>query len=477
MTASPPAALQERPVPGRIPFFGHALSFAVRPQKFLETQRDLGAVTSIKLGNKNGQIVNDPTLVRELLVARTKDFIKSGPLYETSSRFVGNGLAVSEGPYHRQQRRLMQPSFRKSRIPGYHSAMREATVKMIETWQTDQTVDVWNDLSKLTVTVIGKSLYQGGFTDEMTEQIVRSVATASRGIGWRSLMPAWMHRVPTLESRDFSHAQQVLHSIADHVIADHQAHNADSQHFLTELLSARDEHGNALTDRQLRDEVVTLFSAGSATVATTLAWALHLVSERPEVGQRIHDEVVAILADGPVTADTVPRLTYTGRVVSEVLRLYPPAWLLPRVTTEDTTLGDHFISEGTLVFFSPYAIHHDPRLYPDPKRFDPNRWLPEEVAKRPRGSYVPFGAGVHQCIGNDFALFEIITALATITREWNLAKPPGAVVRPRGGRAVLEPKKLHLRVQKRVRSVPLHLSDHRDENIPRCPHNHDTPQP
>jgi pentalenene oxygenase len=473
MTTSTLNALDQRPVPGRLPFFGHALSFALRPQKFLETQRGLGAVTSIKLGSKNGQIVNDPGLVRELLVARTKDFIKSGPLYETSSRFVGNGLAVSEGPYHRRQRRLMQPAFRKARIPEYHSAMREATDKMIEAWRTGQTIDMWNDLSKLTVTVIGKSLYQGGFTDEMTEQIMHSVATASRGIGWRSLMPSWMHHVPTPESREFSRAQQVLHAVADHVIADHRANNAESRHFLTELLSARDEHGEPLSHQQLRDEVVTLFSAGSATVATTLAWALHLISQHPEVGQRIHDETVAVLADRPVTAGDISRLSYTARVVSEVLRLYPPAWLLPRVTIEDTTLGDHSIPKDTIVFFSPYAIHHDPSLYPDPKRFDPDRWLPDEVAKRPRGSYVPFGAGVHQCIGNDFALFEIITALATISREWILTKPVGAVVQPRGGRAVLEPKELQLKVHKRSVALPQLVDAQRDESQPRCPYGRD----
>jgi cytochrome P450 len=438
-------------VPGSIPPLGHVIHFGCRPLKFLASQRELAGITSIRLGVKEARIINDPSLVRELLVSRPKDFIKAGPLYDISSAFVGNGLAISEGPFHRRQRRLIQPAFRRARMPDYHSAMREAAEAMTDRWHDGKILDAWKELFRLSVAVVGNSLAHGRFSDEMTDQIVWSVATASKGIGWRSVTPvAWVRSLPTPEARRFVRAQKTLHSIADQVIAEHRTREMDPDHFLSILLAARDEEsGQSLTDQQLRDEVVTLFSAGSGTVATSLAWTLHLLSINPRAEERVHAEALDLLGGRPVTPADLPRLDYLGRVLTEVLRLYPPAWLLPRIAIADTELGGHRIPQGTHVFFSPYSIHHDPRLYSDPERFDPDRWLPERVAERPRSAYLPFGAGVHQCIGNDFAFTESLIALATIIVNWRLRQSPHAKVRPRG-RALLEPHGLMLIAERRA---------------------------
>ncbi|MFE4625568.1 cytochrome P450 [Streptomyces mirabilis] len=443
-----------RTVPGSIPYLGHAVGFAAWPLKFLSQQRALGDITAISLGPNQARIVNDPALVRELLVSRTKDFIKAGPLYDISSAFVGNGLAISEGTFHRRQRRLMQPAFQRSRMPAYHSGMQQAAETMAGRWRSGQPVDIHKNLFQLAVQVIGTMLYGDRFTDEMTDRIVWAVSTASKGIGWRSVIPlSWAHTLPTPEYRRFSDAQQALHRLGDLVVAEHRKlQDADPDHFLSMLLAARDEHGEPLSDIELRDEVVTLFSAGSATVATTLAWALHLLSTHQDVEERLHAEVVEVLDGRPVTAADLPRLEYLGRVITEVLRLYPPAWLLPRITPEDTELGGHRIPRGTHVFFSPYSIHHDPRFYPDPERFDPDRWLPEPSTGRPREVYLPFGAGIHQCIGNNFALTEATIALATIAAGWRLCRPPRAKVGTRSA-ALLEPVGLTLIARRRPAPV------------------------
>ncbi|AUY53115.1 cytochrome P450 [Streptomyces sp. CB01881] len=462
--------IKARAVPGGIPVLGHVLGFAVWPLKFLDEQRELADITAINLGPKQARIVNNPTLVRELLVSRTKDFIKAGPLYDISSAFVGNGLAISEGAFHRRQRRLMQPAFQRSRMPAYHSGMREAAEQMTARWRSGQAVDVHKDLFQLAVSVIGNMLYEGRFTDEMTDRIVWAVSTASKGIGWRSVVPAaWTHTLPTEEFRRFTRAQQALHGLGDHVVAEYRERDdTDPEHFLSMLLAARDENGDPLSDKELRDEVVTLFSAGSATVATSLAWALHLLSIHPDVEERLFTEVTEVLAGRPVTVADLPRLEYLGRVVTEVLRLYPPAWLLPRITPADTELGGHPIPKGTYVFFSPYSIHHDARLYPDPEHFDPDRWLPERSASRPREAYLPFGAGIHQCIGNNFALTEATIALATIVAKWRLRRPPRAKVGTRSA-ALLEPVGLTLVAKRRAGRTPAVAASAPAVESPGCP--------
>lgn len=432
-------------VPGGLPLLGHALDFGLHPLKLLASQQTLADITALRIGPMNVRIVNDPDLVREVLVSRPKDFIKSGPLYEISSAFVGNGLAISEGPVHRRQRRLIQPAFRRSRMPDYQSTMREAAEQMTRRWQPGQRLDIWSELFHLAVGVIGNMLSGGGFPRAKSEQIVWAVSTASKGIGWRSVTPVkWAHSLPTPENKRFTQAQSMLEGMARGVIADHRAlAEPDPEHFLSLLLAGRDDDEQPLTTQQLIDEVVTLFSAGSATVATSLAWAFHLISNNPEVEVRARTEIRDVLGSKPVTSDDLPRLEYLGRVLTEVLRLYPPAWLLPRVSVADTRLGEHHIPKDTQVFYSPYSIHRDPRLYPDPDRFDPDRWSPEQSTERSRSAYLPFGAGVHQCVGNNFALTEAMVALATIIPDWSLSSDPSAVVGIRS-RALLEPKGLVL---------------------------------
>ncbi|QEU96937.1 cytochrome P450 [Streptomyces kanamyceticus] len=444
--------MQHTPVaPGRRPLIGHSLGFGFKPLEFLDEQRATGAMTALRIGPWRARIVNDPELVREMLVSRVKDFLKEGPLYELSAAFVGNGLAISEGTHHRRQRRLIQPAFTRGRMPGYHSVMREAAEEMTGRWHEGERLNIWNDLFHLAVSVIGNMLSPGHFPREKTERIVWAVSTASAGIGWRSVTPVpWLHRLPTPEHRRFTQAQKMLHEFADEAVEAHRTRDdAPAEHFLTLLLEARDEQGEPLSAKELRDEVVTLFSAGSATVATSLAWALHLLSCDEKADERAHQEIQDVLKGEPVTSADLPRLEYLGRVITEVLRLYPPAWLLPRITHVPTELGGHTIPAGAQVFFSPYSIHRDPSLYSNPDTFDPDRWLPENNS-RSRSTYVPFGAGVHQCIGNNFALTESLIALATILPSWRLDPVPDVQVRVRP-RALLEPDGLILTARDRTK--------------------------
>jgi pentalenene oxygenase len=421
----------------------------MRPLKLLESQRPLGGVTALRIGPMNIRIVNDPDLLHEILVARTKDFVRSGPVYEVSRAFVGNGLAMSEGAWHRRQRRMMQPAFRRSRMPDYHVAMREGVEQMTGRWQPGQRIDIWDELFNLTVGIVGNTLALGSFDQEKTEQIASALRVASRGIGWRMATPVeWVRSLPTPENRRFTRAQAQLREMGRQVLAEHRERSdADSEDFLSLLLAARDEEEQPLSEQQLVDEVVMLFSAGGATSATSLSWAFDLLSKNPDVEERARAEVQEVLGGKPVTPEDLPRLEYLGRVLTEVLRLYPAVWLLPRLSVTDTEVGGHHIPKNTLVFHSSYAIQRDPKLYAEPEKFDPDRWLPDRRTGQARNTYLPFGAGVHQCIGDSYALTESLIALAAILAKWNLRRDPAARVRMRT-RGLLEPHGLTLIAEK-----------------------------
>lgn len=434
---------------------GHAIDMAMRPLKLLESQRPLGDVTAARLGPMNIRIVNDPDLLHQVLVTRYKEFSRSGPVYEISRAFVGNGLAMSEGSWHRHQRRMMQPAFRRSKMPGYHPAMLDGVQQMTGRWQQGQRIDIWTEMFNLTVGIVGNTLALGSFDQAKTEQVAAALQVASKGIGWRMAMPmAWLRSLPTPENRRFVGAQAVMREMGRQVLADHrQRVDTDPEHFLSLLLAARDESGEPLTERQLIDEVVMLFSAGGATSATSLAWAFDLLSKNPDVERQARAEVRDVLGGRPVAPEDLPRLEYLGRVLTEVLRLYPAVWLMPRLCLADTELGGHHIPKGTLVFHSSYAIQRDPRLYAEPERFDPDRWLPERRKDLARNTYLPFGAGVHQCIGDNYALTESMIVLATVLGRWSLRRDPSARVSIRT-RGLLEPHGLTLIAEQQTGANP-----------------------
>ena len=239
----------------------------------------------------------------------------------------------------------------------------------------------------------------------------------------RALSPAFVGPLLVRGNRQFRRAVGRMRAVVGKLITDWRATGVDRGDLLSMLLMARDEDGEPMTDQQAYDEVVTLLSAGIETSALALAWLFHEIGQHPEVERRVHEELDQVLSGRRVTADDVPKLTYIQQVINETLRMYP-VWILMRRTLRPVRLGGVGMPEGTEVTISPHALHHDPRWFPDPHRFDPDRWAPDRVQDVPRGAFIPFGAGNRMCVGNAFALTEMAVTVATIASRWRLVPVP-----------------------------------------------------
>jgi len=295
----------------------------------------------------------------------------------------------------------------------------------------------------LTLAIVGKTLF-GTETEAEAEQVREALSETMKGFT-RAMLPfaEFLDRLPLRRNRHYLRARNVLDSIIYRIIDERRRSGEDRGDLLSMLLRAQDEEGDGgqMTDLQLRDEAITIFLAGHETTANTLTWTWYLLSEHPDIEQRLHRELDSVLADRLPTVEDFPRLQYTEMVITEAIRLYPPAWILGRRALKDYKLGPYIVPAGAILIMSPYVMHRDPRYFPDPFRFDPDRWTPEARASRPQFSYFPFGGGPRRCIGEGFAMMESIMVLATLAQEWSLrrasdqpiALQPLITLRPRHG--------------------------------------------
>ena len=406
--------------PGRLPLLGHALSLARRPLDLVQAVRSCGSVVKIYIGIKPAYFVNDPDLIRNVLVSRAKEFDK-GPLFANARAMVGNGIATSEGELHRRQRRLIQPAFHRSRIALYTRVMSELAAARVETWRAGQVVAVNDEMADLALAIAAKTLFSVSADEEVNREVRRWLPIMMKGVFLRAILPfAFVGRLPTPGNREFNQSLVRLQQVISGIVAARRREEAAHDDLLSMLLAARDpESGEAMTDQQVHDEIITLMIGGIESTAAALSWAFHELGRNPGIEERIQAEVDAARIDQASSAEGAPRLEYTTRFVKEVLRLYAP-WLLTRRALSTLELGDVRIPAGSTVLYSPYAVHHDPRLYPDPMRLDPDRWLPDRVQAKSQTTFLPFGAGVHQCIGESFAFLEMIIVVATVTGRWRL---------------------------------------------------------
>lgn len=418
--------------PGRLPVLGHAIPLRRRPLEFLVDLPTHGDLVEIRLGPKRAYLACHPELVRQVLLdPRTYD--KGGPLFDKVRPLVGNGLFSSAWAEHRLQRRLVRPAFHPGRTASYVAVMCEEIDAVLGSWQEGHAIDLGATLHALTVRVTTRTLFSTTAGGRAVADVQHCLPIILRGIYRRMTAPVGLlERLPTRENRRFEQARRRLRAVIDETVQGCRRSGADNGDLLSTLVGARDEEsGECFTDDDLRDQVMTLLIAGTETTASVVAWAFHLLSHHPEVEEQLHDEADRIL-DGrlPVFAD-LPALDYTRRLITETLRLYPPAWLLSRMVTVETELAGERLKPGATVLYSPYVLGRNPDLFPDPDRFDPDRWLPERAASVPRGAMVPFGAGSRKCIGEAFGLAEATLALAAISTRWQLRPVPGTTIRPR----------------------------------------------
>ncbi len=436
-------------LPRPLPFLGHALRFRRQPLEFLESLRPLGDIVTIRLGSTPVYIVNSPDLIRRVLVVDSPKF-ETGLLLDKVKPFIGDGLITLRGANHRRHRRLLQPAFHRTRVARYADVMRSLATTRADSWQEGQPIAADREMMELAMAVVGKTLFATDLNQDAVDEIVSAMPILLDGIAKRLLAPTdLLEKLPTAENRRFNAAIHRMHEVVDHIIADYRHTGLDHGDLVSMMLMARDEQsGEGLSDEQVRGEVLTMVAAGTQTTATTIAWALHTMSIHDDIQDRAYAEIRDVLGDRAVASEDIERLEYIRRLVTETLRLYPPAWLLSRRAIDEVTLGGQVLPPGASIFFSPYAVHRDPTIFPDPDRFDPDRWLPERAKAIPRPGFIPFGAGNRQCMGEGFAWVEATVVLATILRRWRVRPGPGQTIR-KVALATLVPSRLQLIVQRR----------------------------
>ena len=420
-------------VPGRLPLLGHTMSLLDRPFRFLSSLRSHGEVVRIYLGPLPVYLVTTPELAWQVLATDADKFDK-GMVFDKIRPLFGNGILNSDGDFHRRQRRLVQPAFHRKQIAGYVQTMASAAADLVESWRPGDVVAVDKRMENLALTIVGRALFSTDLGRHVVAEAQRSMPILAKYVIVRAFSPTLVERLPIPANRRFDEAATRFRQVVAEVITAARAEGKDHGDVLSMLLRARDEiTGEGMSDQQVHDEVVTILTAGSETTAVALAWFFHELGQHPEIEQRFHAEIDQVLAGRPASAlslDDIPRLAYTDRIISEVLRKYPLLILMRRART-DLDLGSVPIPRGTEVALSQYAIHHDPSLYPEPARFDPDRWLPDRAARLPNGAFIPFGAGVRHCPGHSFARTEIAIVAATVAARWRLVPVAGKPVHPK----------------------------------------------
>ncbi|ANH93350.1 cytochrome P450 [Streptomyces sp. NPDC057197] len=429
---------------GAVPLLGHGLRLARDPLAFLSGLRDHGEVVRLRLGPKTVYAVTAPDLTGTL--ALSPDYIIAGPLWESLESLLGKeGVATANGPLHRRQRRTIQPAFRLDVLPEYGPIMTEEAHALVERWRAGQVLDVTAESFRVAVRVAARCLMRGSYMDARAERICAALATLFSGMYQRMVVPLGpLYKVPVRSNREFNRALADLHLLVDEIVADRRAGGQKPDDLLTALLEAKDENGEPIGEQEIHDQVIAILTPGSETVGSMIMSLLLVLTERPDLGDKIRDEVKTVVGDRPVAFEDVRELRYTANVVTETLRLYPAVWILTRRTVADTELGGYRIPAGADVIYSPYAIQRDHRSYGRHEDFDPDRWLPERSKEVPKYAMSPFSVGNRKCPSDHFSMAELTLLTAAIAGAYRFEQAPGSDPRPRIG-ITLRPRRLLLR--------------------------------
>jgi cytochrome P450 len=418
------------PGPKGLPWFGTLLwLYRDFPGWLRAMGHDYGGISSTQLGPTAMWMVNDPEWIEEVLMGRHRDCVKDQSTRELRS-LVGLGLLTSEGELWRQNRRLAAPTLQPKRIANYAVTMVACAERMFAGFGEDETRNIDADVFALTLEIAGKTLL-GFDTTAETERVARIVDVSMRHFAkqfqsWHGVIPPW---VPTKARLAFQRGVDELDEMIYRVIARCRSEDSPPDHLLARLVHARSEDGEALSDKQIRDEAVTMLLAGHETTALTLAYASYLISTHLEVGQKLQAEVDRVVGSRTPGVGDLPKLPYLDAVLRETLRLYPPAYIIGREVREPFELGGYLIPRGTDLVMSPWNVHRSARFYPEPERFQPERWLDPARTPSARFAYFPFGGGPRICIGSHFALQEAALVLAMLVQRWELSPVPGFKLR------------------------------------------------
>ena len=372
--------------------------------------------------------LNHPDLIESALVTQQQNFRKDRVI-QNSRWFLGDGLLTSEGPDWMRQRRLSQPAFNRERIASYAQTMTECADEMLAGWNDGEIRDVHQEMMQLTLRIVARVLFSVEVKEE-TERVSQALNVLMKHTsGARMILPAILRYLPIPALARVRRAVRELDEIVYRIIRRRRAtpNGGDSTgaDLLSMLMSAQDDDGSRMTDRQLRDEIMTFLLAGHETTALSLSWTWYLLARNPDVEEKLQTELHTTLRGRSPSHQDLPNLVYSGRVVKESMRLYPPAWSMARAAARDCEIGGYTLPAGANVVMSQWIMHRDPRFFPDPEKFDPGRWANEKTQSLPRFAYFPFGGGPRQCIGASFATMEATLLLAAIARRFQLRAVPG----------------------------------------------------
>ncbi|WNI26477.1 cytochrome P450 [Streptomyces sp. ITFR-16] len=462
VSTAPPATGTAAPGPsGRLRAL---LAMSGNPLDYVTGLRDrYGPVVRIPLGWRDMYMISDPEAVHEVLVTSHRNFGKDvmsagrGKWAAPLEVILGNGLVTSDGTFHRKQRRLIQPMFHHERIAGYGRAFAELSDALQSGWRDGDRLDLQVEMTELTLAIVARTLFGVSLDSEVARTIRTAVPRHEGPLRWDAL-PFARHlaKLPLPGNKRFYAGRATVHAIIHQLMAERRRGDGQGADLLSLLLAARDaDTGEPMEDAQVRDEAITLLMAGHETTASALTWAYHLLGSHPEARERMHAEIDEVLGDRLPTVEDLPRLVWTDAVLSEAMRLYPPIMGVARRPLEEFEVCGRRIPKDSFVAILPWVVHRDPRWWPQPERFAPQRWLEtppsadaaDELAGhavrpgRPRLAYLPFGGGPRQCIGNAFSRMEGVMALATLGRHWEFEPVPGFTVdllaritiRPRNG--------------------------------------------
>lgn len=416
MSASPLA-----PGPRGRFLLGHLPELRRDPLEFLVScARDYGDVARYRVLHVDACLLSHPDDIETVLHTNSQNFVKGRSL-RASRALLGNGLLNSEGEVWRRQRRMVQPAFQRDRIAVHGSVIVDHTRRLIDAWRPGETLDVHQAMTRLTMQIITEALF-GARVEREAEEVIAALHVFHEQYRAGLLLSA---RIPTPGNLRLKRAVRRLDGIIYRIIGERRADREETSDWLSLLLRAQDDTGGRMTDRQLRDEVMTLFVAGHETLAASLSWTFYLLSEHPAVEAKLAAEIEAVLGGRTPTVADLPQLKYAERVVKESLRLYPPAWALSRMALRDCTLGGYRVPAGASVTMSQWIVQRDPRYFDRPAEFDPDRWTDEFTQRLPRFAYFPFGGGPRVCIGASLALMEAVLIVATVVQCYRLTLAPG----------------------------------------------------
>jgi cytochrome P450 len=416
---------------------GHALLGSLPDFKrdqlgfYARCAREYGDVVPVRLGPAPGLLIYHPDAIEEVLVARHRDFIKTRGV-RLLRALLGDGLFVAEGDLWLRQRRLMQPAFHRQRVAAYGETMAAFAGRRAADWQDGAVLDIHQEMMAVTRAIVAETLFGADVSEEACA-IGDASEIASEYFGRRlgsllALLPQWL---PTPANLRLRGAIRQLDRVVYRMIADRRRGGEDRGDLLSILLQAQDaDDGSRMSDRQVRDEVMTLFLAGHETTAVALSWAWYLLAQHPEVDARLAGELRAALGGRPPAVTDLPALRYAEMVVMESMRLYPPAYGIGREAARPTEAAGHPVPAGGVVIMPTWVVQRDARWFDEPEAFRPERWDHDAIRRLPRFAYFPFGGGPRQCIGNTFAMMEATLILAAIAQRFRLALVPGQRVTP-----------------------------------------------